>query len=413
MVPTYPTGFSLFILALSPLTGWRHAGDAAAVLSSVAGLLATYGLGRSLGLGRGWAVLGAALVAASPLYLLMSVTAMSDVPSLVWTTLAVLAALKCRESPRWALAAGAALAVDVLLRPTNVLALVPVAVALGADGRRAVLFVIGGLPGAVFLAAHSMAAYGSIIATGYGDASESFGARYVAPSLLHCAIWLPALFTPVVALSVGLPWLASVRIRSKWLLGTWILAFAAFYSAYKCTHETWWYLRFLLPAVPAIAVGSLLVLRELCARVSGRALSDIGPLALSGALLVVAGGSVGVSHHLHPLYVAKMEHQYVRLTEWMEVNIPADAVCVTMQASGAIFYYTDFRLIRWDFVDPENVGRIEAAIRLSRRPLYAVLFPFEYNDAHVLDKRMPGHWDQVGRVGDVLIVRRDFDAAKS
>jgi hypothetical protein len=97
----------------------------------------------------------------------------------------------------------------------------------------------------------------------------------------------------------------------------------------------------------------------------------------------------------------------------MEHHLPKDAVCVTMQASGAIFYYTDFTFIRWDFVDRGNVEKIESAVRGSGRPLYAVLFPFEYNDPHVLAARMPGQWEEVGTVGDVRIMRRGLAAPKT
>ncbi len=413
MVPTYPAGFSLFVVALRPFTGWRYAGDVAAILNSLGGLAATYALGIMLGLGRKWSVLGAAIVAASPLYLLMSLMAMSDVPSLLWTTLAVLAALKSRERPSWALAAGAAFAVDVLLRPTNVLAFLPVGIALGPSPRRWLLLILGGLPGAVFLGAYTLAAYGSLASTGYGDTTDAFAARFVPPTLIHGALWLPALFTPVAALCLGIPWVGSLSRRTRWLLCSWILPFAAFYSAYRFTHETWWYLRFLLPAVPAIVVGSLLVLRSLFARAPGRHVSDLGTLAFAASLALVLGCSEAVSHYLHPLNVGRMEHQYERITDWMAKNIPSDAVCVTMQASGAMFYYTHFTFIRWDFIGQGNLGKVESAIRNSKRPLYAVLFPYEYNEVHVLEKKVPGHWSQVGMVGDVMIARRDFEPAKS
>jgi hypothetical protein len=409
LVPTYPVGFSLFVLALKPLVGWRYAGDATIILSSIAGLAATYALGRRLGLGRAWATLGSAIVAASPLYLFMSIQAMSDVPSLAWTTLAVVAALKCRERPSWALAAGAAVAFDVLLRPTNVLVFIPVAVALGTAPRRWILFLVGGLPGAVFFFAHSLAAYGSLAATGYGDASEAFGLRYVPGTLVHYALWIPALFTPVAVLVAGLPWLRSVAARTRWLLLSWILAFAAFYCAYKCTHETWWYLRFLLPAVPAVVVGALLVLRALFTGVAAQR----APAAAAAAIALLIAWSGGFNHSLHPLEVGNTEHRYEDLADWMERNVPHDAVCLTMQASGALFYYTQFTFIRWDVIDRGNVGRIESAVRESRRPLYAVLFPFEYDGSHLPASRMPGRWRQVGSVADIVILRRDFDAPGS
>jgi hypothetical protein len=347
----------------------------------------------------------------SPLYLWSSLHAMSDVPSLAWTTAAVLAALKSREHAAWALAAGAAIAIDVLLRPTNVLAFIPVAIALGASPRSWLLFIAGGLPGAVFFGAHTEAAYGSYLTTGYGDNSSSFKAAFVPGTLLHYAQWLPALFTPAVVLILGLPWLGGSRL-TRWLLGTWILGFAAFYSAYECTHETWWYLRFLLPAAPAIVVVSLLVLRPLLSRAPAGCDPARSMAALAAVLALAAASSFWWSRDLHALSIGKSELRYGYVADWMMANVPHDAVCLTMQASGAVFYYTPFTFIRWDSLDAGNVGKVEAAIRSSKRPLYAVLFPFEVEEQGVLAKRMPGRWTQVGKVQDVTVWRRDFEAAK-
>jgi hypothetical protein len=413
LVPTYPPGFSLFVLALEPLAGWRHAGDATMILHALAGILATYALGRVLGLERRWSALGAAIIGLSPLYVYMSVQAMTDVPSLVWTTLAVVAALRSRERAPWALAAGAAVAVDVLLRPTNVLAMVPVAICLGASPRRWVLLCLGGLPGAVFSGAHSLAAYGHVVATGYGDVTVDFSMADIPGAFVQFCRWLPALFTPIVALCLGLPWLRSSSPRARWVLVTWIAAYGAFYLPYRFTHEVWWYLRFLLPAAPAMAVGGLLVLRALARRIPARsaALGSAAVLAASAALVV--SSSYWLNRRFHSLSMGKVELLYPQVADWMRSNLPRDAVCLTMQASGAVFYYTDFTFVRWDFVNGGDVAQVEAAIRKSGRPLYAVLFPFEYNEQHLPESSMPGRWTEVGHVEYVRILRRDFGATKS
>jgi len=412
LVPTYPSGLALFVLAMKPLGGWRHAGDLAIILHSIAGLVATYAVCRALGLGARWALLGAAMVAVSPVYLFMSLQAMSDVPSLCWTAAAILAALKSRERPAWALAAGAAVAVDVLLRPANLLAVVPLAVAFGLSPRRWILFLAGGLPGALFFAAHSHAAYGSFLATGYGDATRSFSWGFVPGTLLHYARWLPALFTPLVVLALGLPWARGASRWSKCLLGSWILIFAAFYSTYLCTHEAWWYLRFLLPAAPALVAASLLVLRGLLARAPGSLDPGRSLGALLAALALVAISSGWWVHRLYVLNIGKEELRYGRVTDWMQANVPRDAVCLSMQASGAIVYFTEFTIIRWDMLNKDNAGRVEAAVRAAHRPLYAVLFPFELDDSGALSRHMPGRWVRVGRVDAVTIWWRDFDDQK-
>jgi hypothetical protein len=411
LVPTYPAGFSLLVMLAKPLAGWRHAGDLAIIAHSLAGLVATYLLGGVLGLGRRWAFLGAGVVGLSPLYLFMSLQAMSDVPSLAWTTLAVVAALKSREKAPWAIAAGAAIAVDVLLRPTNILAFVPAAIALGLSPRRWLLFAAGGLPGAAFLATHNLALYGRVLTTGYGDNSVAFRASYVRGTLLHYAHWLPALLTPLAALDLGLPFFPRIPARTRWLLCSWIAAYACFYSAYFCTHETWWYLRFLLPAAPAMVVGGLLVARA--------ALSRLPPLpgrtaaaAFGAALALVAVNAVVQGRELHPLIIGHEELRYGRVCDWLQKNIPGDSVCVAMQASGALFYYTDFTFVRWDSLAADNIAAFESAVRASRRPEYAVLFPFEVQQSGILEGGIPGNWAQVGKVSDITIWRRGPDAAK-
>lgn len=413
LVPTYPTGLPLLILAVEPLAGWKHAGDLVIILHAVAGLALVYFLGRRLGLGGPWAILGSVLLALSPLYLFMSQVAMSDVPSLVWTVAGILAALKSRERPAWALAAGAAVALDVLLRPTNILAFIPAAIALGASPRRWILFALGGLPGAVFFCAHSLAAYGSLATTGYGNTTTAFTLACVPQTLAHYARWLPRLLTPLVALNLFLPFLGGESARSRWLLASWILAYASFYSAYTITHETWWYLRFLLPAAPALVIGGLLVLRALARRLPPWANPGHSPAAFAVALALIAAHMDHEIRDLHPLSVGNEELVYGKVTDWMNRNLPKDAVCLSMQVSGALVYYTDFTFIRWDALEPDNIGRVESALRASKRPLYAVLFPFEITDSGALDRRMPGHWTEVGKVDAVTIWRRDFGPLKN
>jgi len=180
IVPTYATGLPLLVLAAAPLAGWRHACDAVMVAHALAGVLLTYALARAMRLPQRWAILGAAVLAVSPLYLEYALQAMSDLPALVWVTASVLAAWTSREtasrpaSKLWPLSAGFALALAVLIRPSNLLALAPLAIVLGGSPRRWAIFALGGLPGAIFLCLYNLAAYGHLMTTGYGDVWSSF-----------------------------------------------------------------------------------------------------------------------------------------------------------------------------------------------------------------------------------------------
>jgi hypothetical protein len=403
MVATYPLGLSLFIVALKALIGWRHAGDAVILFHAAAGIAATYALARVLGLSRPWSVLCSAVIALSPLYMFMSLQAMSDVPSLAWTTLAVVAALRGREGTRWVLAAGFALSVDVLLRPANLLAAVPVLIALGWSPRRWAILIVAGIPGALVFFANNAASYGSFFSTGYGDNSGAFSSAHVPGTLLHYAHWIPILFTPLAFLALGLPFLPSGKYRPAVLLTSWVVVFAAFYCVYQNTHEAWWYLRFLLPAAPALAVGAALVLRMLLARTGrGREISS-SPVAFAVALALVASSSIWWARSLGAMRAGEEQLHYGFLADWMRANLPPDAVCLAMQTSGSVYFYTPFTILRWDQIKKADVPRVMAAVAGAKRPLYAVLFPYEVTQIEDLQKTMRGKWIPVGKVNEVVV----------
>ncbi len=409
LTPTYPMGLPLLMLAVAKLTGWGLAPGLTLGLHALLGLWLVYLLGREAGLDAGWAWLGALLLAASPLYIFVSVQVMSDMPALVWATAAVLCAWKSRERAGLALLAGAALAIAVLVRPTNLLALLPMGLALGPSLRRWLLLMLGGLPGAVFQGSFNWAVYGRIFTTGYGYINPSFSPANVPVTILHYAVWLPVLLTPFIVLALGLPALARRQPRLVSLLAVWGLAYPFFYLFYSHTHDDWWYLRFLLPAFPPLIVAALLVAQALAARFKFPARS----WWLAPAALAVIVHGTGWSRHLHALSIGRNEQVYAETAAWMQAHLPAHATVAAMEASGALFYYTDFTLVRWDMISSADFQRIAAAGTAAGRPLYAVLFPFEIEETEwsAFQKHLAGHWTQIGTVRSVSIWRYDSPPA--
>jgi len=409
LVPYYSTGFPLLMVAAEHLVGWRHSADFVLVLHGVLGLVLTWLLASALGMPTSWAIVAMAILAASPLYLMYSLQAMSDVPAMVWVTAAVLASLYAIDRERWALAAGAAFAGAVLIRPANVLGLAPLAIALswpsrGWPGalRRWLWFGLGGLPGATFFMLDSRAAYGQWLGTGYGTLGPDFGFKWVMVTLAHDAHWLPILFTPVIVFVFALRWEGRLGPRICAVLGAWILAYVAFYSVYRFTHESWWYLRFLLPIGPALIVGGLMGLRRILpGRVVG--LRPLIPLTLGMCAVLLAGHHW--SRRLYALSIPDQENIYLETTGWLKANLPANAVVLCMQTSGAVYYDTNFAILRWDEINRGSLATVMAPLQASRRPLYAALYPFEVEPA--LKERVPGRWTQVGKVGIATIWRRD------
>jgi hypothetical protein len=336
----------------------------------------------------------------------MSLQAMSDVPATVWVTAAVLGTWLSRERPWLALAAGVALAMAVLVRPADLVALVPVALALGLSRRRWLLLAVGALPGAIFQGVFNLAAYGRVVTTGYGYVNPSFGLANVLPTLAHYAAWLPVMLTPLGLLALGLPALGGRASRLSVVLAGWALVFPIFYLFYAHTRDGWWYLRFLLPAFPPLLVAAALVARRLAARF------HLAPRAwwLAPAAVAILLHGAAWSRYLHAYTIGHGEKVYPKVAAWLQTHLPANAVVASMQTSGALLYYTKFTFIRWDMMSPAEYQRIAAACAATGRPVYAALFPFEIEDPAwgAFRQHLTGHWTQIGAVREVTIWR--FDA---
>ena len=122
--------------------------------------------------------------------------------------------------------------------------------------------------------------------------------------------------------------------------------------------------------------------------------------AILGALIL--GHNVWWDRRFHVLENGAGEATYVEAAEWAKAHLPRDAAIVAMQVSGSFFYYTDFALVRWDFIDGEGIRRVEREAAAGRQPLYAVLFPYEITDWKAF-ARLPGTWVQVGAIKHITV----------
>jgi hypothetical protein len=395
LTPTYPIGLPLLIAAAAAVVGWSQAPNVVIVLHALAAVVLLYALARELAVGWRGALLAGVCLAASPLFLFFSIQAMSDVPALTWTLAAGWAAWRARERTAWAAAAGICFSAAVLIRPTDVL----LAPALAAAWwplwhRRTLVGILAGLPLALGLALYNRKAYGSPWATGYGEAGSLFNWANVPATALHYLHWLPLLFTPAALLFALLPLRPS---RTAWFLFLWGAVFLFFYLWYFHTHQTWWFLRFVLPAAPALILGGLWLLRPISALIPGRGRTA----ALAAIAIVLFDGAVASLCRLPVLEAGANERVYADSLEWMRGNVPDNAVVVCMQASGAAYYYSHYILLRWDQIERPQWNGIVRAAADARRPLYALLFRFE--KPLVLDQRAPGNWRPVAGRGNVTI----------
>ncbi|MFM9091810.1 MAG: glycosyltransferase family 39 protein [Verrucomicrobiota bacterium] len=263
LVPTYPSGLPLQFAAASRLLGWT-AGPLLVLVAAALGAVAlTYLLGRELGLTPALAATGAALLAVNPVFVFTSLQPLSDTVATTWVLAAAWAAVRARVHRGWALAAGAAFALAVLVRPTNLLLGPAVALLIGRDWRRLLLLAAGGLPGAAWLAGYQHALYGHALASGYGDIFAAFGWQYGAPTARHFGAWLARLLPPV-------------------LLG--LVVQAGFFLLRWRPEDRWW-------RVGATFAGLLLFLSTpVWEGYPGAATRVLLPMTLAFNLLVPAGG---------------------------------------------------------------------------------------------------------------------------
>ena len=340
-------------------------------LSGAALVVATFYLGRRF-FGTAAATVACALVACSPVVIFESLVVMADVPAAALWTCALVAA--GRSTPRASLVAGALTAAAILIRPNLLpLALFPWLLSIAATrtvatfALRTVLFAVASLPAALFIAWINHRLYGSAFSSGYGDLAGAFAIAHAGRNLrLYSGWWLESQ-GPLAFLFVA--WVVRRRFaREQWILAAYAVSAALLYLFYL-PFDQWWYLRFLIPAIPI----ALLLCADAVNRLAGG--SALLRVILLGAFTAAAG-----SHALRfaddkDLFSnrAAEERRYLDAAIYIDRILPGDAVILAMQHSGSVRYYTGRLTMRWDTLDRAWLDRAVESLRSRGIPVYAML----------------------------------------
>ncbi len=399
ITPTYPTGLPLHYAFAALLLGW-HAGPLAVSLFGALGAIwLCYATGRELGLDAWLAAAGAAALGLCPVLLFTSVQPLSDTVATAWCLAAVWTVLRARRAGRWAVAGGAAFAIAVLVRPTNLLLLPALLVWLGWDWRRLLRFALGGLPGAAWLASYNHALYGGMFHSGYGDWFGTFALAWGPATAWHFLKWL-ALLLPAPLLVLPFAAFAPPGIRGRDLvaLALWFVAITGLYTFYVVSHEQWWCLRFILPATPALILAGLLGVQALALRLGPGGRNRASALAALTIIVWAAGLSAFWVKRFAILKIAESETTFAKACETARAQLPPGTLIVTLTFSGAIYRYTDFPILRWDLVDTTQFTRLAALARKTGRQVAALNYRWE--DEIALGEHCIGNWVPAGHVGD-------------
>lgn len=399
MVPRQSPGFALHVALGSLIAGWDAGPSVVSPIAALASLLLMFLLARELGLSRPFAFVGAAILASCPVFLFEAVQPTADITATLWAVASVFFALRSRRGGVWALAAGAAFGIAVLVRPANLLLLLPLAFAWNGKAKTLVTFLLGGLPFAAFFGAWNRAAHGGVLALGAaGQVAGELAFAHVLPRLRHYGHWLSVQLSPLIPLGwLGVAADRRVPVRERAMLILWFAPFFLFSCLLASPFEQWWHTRTLLPAVPALILGALLAVRDLLRLLpepESRPRLRLPALAAL-LLLTVVGATEWRSYtRFRPLEAARGEAVIAEASRALLAKTEGGkAVVVSTEFSGALRFYTEMIPVRWDRITPEDFALLRARAASKGYPIFAVLLPEEAESARA---RAPGSWKSVG-----------------
>ena len=388
IAPLCPAGLSLTMALFSAAGGPPAVFLVVPVLGALAVWLA-YCLGRSLDR-PATGVIAAILLATSPIVLHQVLQPMSDVPAMAWWLAAIVLAAPAGGGPGLVrghardFVAGLAASAAVLTRPN----LAPLAGVIGLfllgrpraeNGQSsrlaaAAMFTLGVLPGALLVAWIQQELYGSPLSSGYGSLALLFAWSHVVPNLQRFPVWLLATHTPVVCLALAAPFLARSR-RAAWLSLLCLAVAGAVFASYVAyiPYDDWWYLRFVLPAVPLLLALTAAALTIPGARLPRRFRIPLGILVTAAlALFFVSTASAKGVFRLR-----EFESRFREAGEYVAARLPERAVVLSVWESGSVRYYGRRLSVTFDEIEPEWLDRVLAFLDSQGRPPYILLEAWE------------------------------------
>ncbi len=401
MSPIYPVGFSLHLAIGALIFGWKVGPFLVSPLLGALSLVLIYLVGLQLGLTRAYAFAGALILAANPTFIFMALQPMSDVTALCWALALIWAGLHSRQNDKWALLAGAAFGAGFLVRPTNCLMLAPLAFCLRLKPKTILLFVLGGLPLAIFFSAYNFIVFGGLLQTGYSLTQHQDLIVFAGLStrLKHYLFWLTVTLSPLLLLGwAGVGLVRRLAWRDRALLSAWFGAFFIFYLFYSF-YDAWWYTRFLLPGYPALILGALLTTEHLLANLldKRRQLAWAVGLAL---LLVAVGCAWQYDRKLQALRVGREQANNAESCRWADARLPTQAMVVAGGMSGALKFYTKRPILRWESLPLEVWPSVKNRVQERGCQFYALLLPYEIEEAQ---RRARGIWRAQGHWGNISL----------
>jgi hypothetical protein len=360
----------------------------------------TFAIGRemgssALGLGAAW------LVATSPAFLTMTKEPMSDVPAAAFWAVAVWMTCRLRLAVVAGVAAatvvsGVAAAIAILIRPN----LVPLAAVFAVwmlwqreendlrDRLRSlVLFSIPVVLACLSIAWINNTLFGSPFSSGYGATGQLFSVANVVTNVQRYGGWLAETQTPVAVAGLfallvpssrlwpesearGLGTVASAKAAALLLAaiaGT-VFAIYAFYIPF----DAWWFLRLLLPAWPAVCIGSAAAIIAV-SRLAGVRAREAQVVALIALGLYTAF----LARRLNVFPDNEGERRYATIAELVQHATEPSSLILASIHTGPLRYYAGRDTMRFDLLDEAWLDRAVAWLTAQGRHPYFLIEDWE------------------------------------
>lgn len=358
-VPTYPPGLPLTMVPASAAFGELGSFLVSPLLGFVA-VAATYAAASAMH-SRIAGVVAAALMASSPIALYQVSQPMSDMPVTAWWALAWW--LAWRPS-RWRAAlTGVAAGCAVLTRPNLLPLVAPIALTIvwtSAPARRLALaalaaFAVPIAASVMTLLAFQWRMYGSPFEPGYGSAAvgEFFAIANIGPNILDYAHRLFTGEWPSLLLFTAAAIIVFSRrptngwhelVRPLTLAFLFVVVVLVSYLPYGVFPD-WSYLRFLLPAFPALFTAIGIVTAAAVNRVP-RAVAGVALMAVTA----VVYANVTIAAEQRAFAVRASEARYEFAGRYVANAFGRDTVVITAQHSASMHDYSGLPIVRWDLL---------------------------------------------------------------
>jgi hypothetical protein len=212
--------------------------------------------------------------------------------------------------------------------------------------------------------------FGSPLRSGYGSASEIYALSNVVPNARLYLQWLLEthgpwlLFAPAVLL-------ADRDARLRWMLVFAALVCAAYfvYSIF----EHWSYLRFLLPAMAIAAIAVSVFVATMTRKLPAAA---HGPLVIA-ITLVLSAWQIANARELGVFRFAARQSRAMLAGHYLGSALPHNAVVITGEQSGAVRYYSERPIVRWDLLKPADLPLVINELTASGHEAWLALDDWE------------------------------------